>query len=206
MTKEQDSKPEDSAASDQKPKLKVTDRRMFDANGNPRQPDIDESAVDRDESAAATERSAVSEPAAAEPPAAEAEATAPPPEVAASAAESDATPAEPAATATEPEAAGPADSEGGQAAGASFADLPRDFSAFVESQYLEALIFLGAVPHPQTGETIEDPAFASYKIDLLAMLQEKTEGNLTEEEARLIEDVLYQLRMLYVQKTQGIQT
>jgi hypothetical protein len=197
MTKERNSEPEDSAGSDPKPKLKVTDRRMFDAQGNPRQPDIDDAAPQREDSPE-TETSSAAEPATAEPLATDSEATAAAPEPESAAADAEAPASEPAGVTPDP-----ADTE---AEGASFADLPRDFSAFVESQYLEALIFLGAVPHPQSGETIEDPAFAGYKIDLLAMLQEKTEGNLTEQEARLIEDVLYQLRMLYVQKTKGAQT
>ena len=45
---------------------------------------------------------------------------------------------------------------------------------------------------------------ARYKIDLLAMLQEKTEGNRTPEESKLLDDVLYQLRMLYLQKSKVV--
>jgi len=82
-----------------------------------------------------------------------------------------------------------------------FSQLPRDFTAFVESMYLEAMLYMGAIADPRTGETIEDVELAKYKIDLLIMLQEKTEGNLTTEEKQQFDDALYQLRMLYLQKT-----
>lgn len=84
--------------------------------------------------------------------------------------------------------------------GQSAAELPRDFGSFIESQYYETLLFLGAMRHPATGETVEDLDMARYKIDLLSMLQDKTEGNRSPEESRLLDDVLYQLRMGYLQK------
>lgn len=221
MSNETDSK-RGSAAQEEKPKLKVTDRRMFDTDGNLRQPDGDP-PESRDDAPSSPVTPPVEEgPKAA--PAPDSAAPAADPSAAASADDSGsalftqsssaapaAAPSAPAAPTlagkdTGPAAAGedlsPApDGKTEQAPGGSYADLPRGFAPFVESQYLEALIFLGEVPHPQTGETIEDPEFARYKIDLLTMIQEKTEGNLTDEESRLIEDVLYQLRMLFVQKT-----
>jgi len=205
MSNENDSRPED-AAHDEKPKLKVTDRRMFDADGNPRQPDADRDEISSDapapsaaspiEEAPQIEAAPEAAPKPEEAPAKEGPESAPidaqdSPPSAAEASASQPTTSEP-TTGGDPTPAG------------SYADLPRGFAAFVESQYLEALIFLGAVPHPQTGETIEDPEFARYKIDLLTMIQEKTEGNLSDEEAKLIEDVLYQLRMLFVQKTSPV--
>ena len=71
--------------------------------------------------------------------------------------------------------------------------------------YLEAMLYLGAIPDPRTGETIEDLELAKYKIDLLGMLQSKTEGNLDSEEKDRGEAVLYQLRMIYLEKTKSIQ-
>ena len=85
----------------------------------------------------------------------------------------------------------------------SIAQLPRDFGAFVESMYLEAMLYMGAIADPRTGQTIEDIDLAKYKIDVLIMLQEKTEGNLTDDEQRQLEEVLYQLRMLYLQKSKA---
>lgn len=94
-----------------------------------------------------------------------------------------------------------AESQGSIATGEqSASELPRDFASFVESQYYETLLFLGAMPHPATGQTVEDLDMARYKIDLLSMIQDKTEGNRTPEESQLLEDVLYQLRMGYLQK------
>ncbi len=99
----------------------------------------------------------------------------------------------------EPDEAASSDLDPTMAAGIS--RLPRDFGAFVESMYLEAMLYMGAIADPRTGETIEDTELAKYKIDLLIMLREKTEGNLTPDEERQLEEVLYQLRMLYLQKT-----
>ena len=82
------------------------------------------------------------------------------------------------------------------------ADEPRpglDFSTFILSLASSALIHLGEAPDPVSGE--KAPAnlpMAHQSIDLLAMLQEKTKGNLTAEETRLLETLLYDLRMKYV--------
>lgn len=84
--------------------------------------------------------------------------------------------------------------------GRSTGELPRDFAAFIESQYYEGLLFLGAMRHPATGQVVEDLDMARYKIDVLGMMQDKTEGNRTPEESQLLDDVLYQLRMAYLQK------
>ena len=84
------------------------------------------------------------------------------------------------------------------------ADLPRDFSAFVEGIYLEAMLYMGAIPDPRNGETVENIELAKYKIDLLVMLESKTAGNLTAEEKGQVESVLYQLRMIYLEKTKSI--
>ena len=84
------------------------------------------------------------------------------------------------------------------------AQLPRDFSAFLEGMYFEAMLYLGAIPDPRTGEMVEDLELAEYKIDLLGMLQSKTEGNLDADEKERVEAVLYQLRMIYLEKTKSI--
>ncbi|QDT67724.1 hypothetical protein MalM25_06260 [Planctomycetes bacterium MalM25] len=62
----------------------------------------------------------------------------------------------------------------------------------------EALISMGQFPHPATGEVIRRPNQAKYLIDTLAMLKEKTEGNLSAEETAALDDVLHQLRMAFV--------
>ena len=56
------------------------------------------------------------------------------------------------------------------------------------------------MPDPNTGLTRENLAEAKYLIDIIAMLQEKTKGNLTQEEAAAMEEAVYGLRMRYVRK------
>jgi hypothetical protein len=76
-----------------------------------------------------------------------------------------------------------------------------DFNALVLSLGSSAIVHLGEAPDPTSGQKREQPDFqmAQQSIDLLAMLQEKTRGNLTPEEARFLDNMLFDLRMLYVQ-------
>lgn len=78
-----------------------------------------------------------------------------------------------------------------------------DFNFFVTTLGLQASIALGIVANPATNKKEEDPSQAKFLIDTLAMLKEKTKGNLATEEATLLENILYELRMQYVSKTQG---
>jgi hypothetical protein len=59
---------------------------------------------------------------------------------------------------------------------------------------------LGEAPHPETGAVDKDVAMARQTIDLIGMLEEKTKGNLTGAEERLIAQILYDLRMRYVER------
>ena len=61
-----------------------------------------------------------------------------------------------------------------------------------------ALLFLGEIPHPGSGETTVDLEQARIQIDMLELLRVKCRGNLTPQEDGLIDRMLYQLRMLYV--------
>ena len=72
-----------------------------------------------------------------------------------------------------------------------------DFSFFVLGLHMQTLVFLGEVPNPVTGKTEKDLRQARYMIDTLNMLKEKTEGNLNENEMKLIDEILYDLRMKY---------
>jgi len=74
------------------------------------------------------------------------------------------------------------------------------FSTFVLSLASTALVHLGEVPEPESGETREDLLAAKHNIDMLVMLKEKTANNLDEEEERLVDGILYELRMKYVIK------
>jgi hypothetical protein len=74
-----------------------------------------------------------------------------------------------------------------------------DFATFVLSLSHSALVHLGDAPDPSGAVPPRDVAMAKQTIDLLVVLQEKTTGNLTGEEERLLDQVLYDLRMRYVE-------
>lgn len=76
-----------------------------------------------------------------------------------------------------------------------------NFSTFVFSLNSSALVQLGMIPDPATGEESKNPVLAKQTIDILNMLQEKTRGNLTREEENLLNNLLYGLRMAYVKET-----
>jgi hypothetical protein len=60
---------------------------------------------------------------------------------------------------------------------------------------------MGAAPHPDTGKHEADPVSARETIDLLGMLREKTRGNLTDEETKFFDALLYDLRVRFVELT-----
>ena len=76
-----------------------------------------------------------------------------------------------------------------------------DFSGFILSLNASALIHLGEIPDPQSKERALNLPAAKHTIDILELLIEKTTGNLTPDEQKLIEDVVYNLRMKYVKET-----
>lgn len=78
-----------------------------------------------------------------------------------------------------------------------------DFSNFILSLNTSALIHLGDLPDPQTRERIYDIQSAKQTVDILELLKTKTEGNLDSEEIRLLDDVIYDLRMKYVKIMQS---
>jgi hypothetical protein len=78
-----------------------------------------------------------------------------------------------------------------------------DFGTFVLSLGSSALVHLGEIQHPETAESKENLALARQVIDLLAMLEEKTQGNLTAEESRFLRDLLADLRLKFVEKSRG---
>jgi hypothetical protein len=80
-------------------------------------------------------------------------------------------------------------------------EQPLTFAAFVLSLASSAAIHFGDLPDP-TGDTSEpNLEGASQMIDILSLLEEKTRGNLTAEERQLIEQVLYELRLRFVEAT-----
>jgi hypothetical protein len=77
-------------------------------------------------------------------------------------------------------------------------DDPASFINFLSTLATNAAASLGAVPHPVTGKRAVDLDTGKYWLDVLAMIREKTQGNLHPEEARLFEGLLADLRMQYV--------
>ncbi len=74
-----------------------------------------------------------------------------------------------------------------------------DFATFVLSLSHSALMHLGEAPDPETGSVERNLTLARQSIDLIGMLEEKTKGNLTGDEERLIGQILYDLRMRFVE-------
>jgi uncharacterized protein DUF1844 len=78
------------------------------------------------------------------------------------------------------------------------------FSGFILSLATTAAVHFGDIADPNTGERSEpNLAAAAQMIELITMLQERTKGNLIEPEERLVDDLLYELRLRFVQAQQG---
>lgn len=68
----------------------------------------------------------------------------------------------------------------------------------------QALLYLGAVPDPETGRRLVSLELAQFNVDLLSTLEAKTKGNLTEQESKFLTRVLYELRMQYVEVAKAV--
>ncbi len=75
-----------------------------------------------------------------------------------------------------------------------------DFSTFIFSLNSSVYVQLGLLEDPATGEKGKNLSMARQTIDVLAMLEEKTRGNLTTEEEQMLKHMLYDLRVLYVKE------
>jgi len=73
-----------------------------------------------------------------------------------------------------------------------------NFNSLIFSLSSSALLNMGDIAEPQTGERKKDLPMAKYSIDIISMLQEKTKGNLTEEEHKFLDNILADLRLRYV--------
>jgi len=73
-----------------------------------------------------------------------------------------------------------------------------DFGMFVMSLASSVLVHLGEIEHPESRAREPNLPLAKQTIDILGMLREKSRGNLTQEEAQLLDNLLYDLRMKYV--------
>ena len=81
---------------------------------------------------------------------------------------------------------------------------PATFETLITSMATQAMAFLGQYPDEE-GRAMLSPPHAKHFIDLLAVIEEKSKGNLSEEEAAFMENLLHQLRMLYVAVTEEMQ-
>ncbi len=75
-----------------------------------------------------------------------------------------------------------------------------NFPTFVVSLNASALLHLGAIEDPTTGQKAKNLPMAKQTIDILSMLEEKTAGNLNNEEKNLLKNILYDLRLMYVKE------
>jgi hypothetical protein len=75
-----------------------------------------------------------------------------------------------------------------------------NFSTFVASLNASALLHLGIIEDPSSGTKNKSLPMAKQTIDILSMLQEKTTGNLSDEEENLLKNILYDLRIMYVKE------
>src|SRR5205814_9820029 len=81
-------------------------------------------------------------------------------------------------------------------------ELSQRFIEFVMMHAQNAALFLGQIPNPKTGEGEVNLELANMFIDQLAMIQEKTRGNLTNDESTVLRNTLSNLQMVYVEVAQ----
>ena len=74
-----------------------------------------------------------------------------------------------------------------------------DFTTLIMSFASASLVTMGRVPDPATGSVHKDLVIAKQNIDIISLLHEKTKGNLNADEERLMQQVLYELRMSFVE-------
>jgi hypothetical protein len=82
---------------------------------------------------------------------------------------------------------------------------PANFETLMSTLATQALFALGAIPDPRTGQASVSPDLARHHIDMLGVLQDKTEGNLSEEEANTLNQTVNELRQRYVQVYDALQ-
>ena len=85
-------------------------------------------------------------------------------------------------------------------------ELSQRFIEFVMMHAQNAALFLGQIPNPRTGEGEVNLELAKMFIDQLAMIQEKTRGNLTNEETTVLRNALSNLQMAFVEVSRAVKT
>ncbi len=83
------------------------------------------------------------------------------------------------------------------------AGQPIDFPVLVMSFASAAMISMGLAPDPQTGQMVKNLEVARQNINILELLQEKTRGNLNPQEETMLAEVLYELRLGFVEVSKG---
>lgn len=81
-----------------------------------------------------------------------------------------------------------------------WAETKPDFNIFITSLGMQAMIFMGEMANPVTNEIKIEMPRAKYLIETITMIRDKTKGNLTDEENKVIDDMLYALRLKYAEK------
>jgi uncharacterized protein DUF1844 len=177
--------------SEEQPSYKVTDRRLFNPDGTPREVPEDE----RPEVKPEPPQPSPAEPSgAAVEPAARSETASPQPSAEASPQQED----QPAGRGEEASSSGAESGEEGELPGA---DDPASFASFMMSIASNAASSLGMMEHPVTHKREVDLELGKHWIDVLGMLQQKTRGNLLPQEQQVLEGLLADLRMQYVSLT-----
>lgn len=100
----------------------------------------------------------------------------------------------------------PAEERSGAEAGQADQGEELNFSNYVASLGFQALIFMGEIPSPVTQQVEKNLGQSKFLIDTLVLLRDKTKGNLTEEEGKLLNGAIYELQMKFIevlQKEQG---
>jgi Domain of unknown function (DUF1844) len=169
---------------------KVTDRRLFNPDGTPREVPEEERPETKPETPKATPANASSP---VEPPAG-----------AETAGAKDAAIVSPQQQNQQTEASGEAASSGAESSAEvelAGADDPASFASFMMSIASNAASSLGMMEHPVTGKREVDLELGKHWIDVLGMLQQKTRGNLLPQEQQILEGLLADLRMQYVSLT-----
>jgi hypothetical protein len=94
----------------------------------------------------------------------------------------------------------PGAARGARSAGGGGGGLPpATFDTLVSTMATQALFAMGAIADPRTGQRMQHLDLARHHIDMLGVIEEKTRGNLTEDEATLIATTVYELRTRYIQ-------
>lgn len=78
------------------------------------------------------------------------------------------------------------------------------FSFFISTLTLQGSIFLGQIPNPVTKKSEKNLPQAKFIIDTLDMLKDKTKNNLNDDENKLLENILYELKMQYIAADKGV--